>query len=136
MPVAPRSYVAVTFSPQPSVAYFLRGVLESAGFSVTAAAFQADDLEAAVERTRPDVVVYDVSFPFKENWNQCQQLLRRPAFYHIPLVVTTSERRELFRTVGVSAAVELFSRPDDVTELRTAVRRAIETANPLQVRVS
>jgi twitching motility two-component system response regulator PilH len=121
----------VTFSPQPSIAYFLRGVLDSAGFTVAEASFRPDDLEAAVQRNRPDVVVYDVSFPFSENWHQCQQLLRRPAFHDIPLVITTSEKRELCRTVGISAAVELFRRPDDVTELRGAVRKAIETANPL-----
>jgi CheY-like chemotaxis protein len=121
-----RPYVAVTFSPQPSVAYFLRGVLDSAGYSVAEASFRPDDLEMAVHRSRPDVIVYDVSSPCSENWRQCQRLLRSEALSDIPVVITTSEQRELRRTVGVVAAVELFKRPDDVSELRRAVRRAIE----------
>ena len=125
-----RSYVAVTFSPQPSVAYFLRGVLDSAGFTVAEAAFRPDDFELAIERSHPDVIVYDVSYPFRENWQQCQQLLGRAAASDIPVVITTSEQRELKRTVGVSAAVELFRRADDVTELRQVVRQAIETSHP------
>jgi CheY-like chemotaxis protein len=126
VPGTSRSYVAVTYSPQPSVAYFLRGVLDSAGFAVAEASFSPDDLETAIHRSRPDVIVYDVSYPFRENWSQCQQLLRREALSDIPVVITTSEQHELRRTVGVVAAVELFKRPDDVTELRQAVRRAIE----------
>lgn len=132
----PRPYVAVTFSPQPSVAYFLRGVLDSAGFQVAEAAFRPDDLEAAVHRAHPDVIVYDVSYPFTENWRQCQQLLQRAAVRDIPVVITTSEQRELKRSVGVSAAVELFSRPDDVTELRRVVQRAAETCRPAEASVA
>ena len=79
MPGTNRPYVAVTFSPQPSVAYFLRGVLDSAGFMVAEAAFRPDDFEVAIERSHPDVIVYDVSYPFRENWQQCQQLLGRAA---------------------------------------------------------
>jgi CheY-like chemotaxis protein len=121
----------VTFSPQPSVAYFLRGVLDSAGYAVAEASFHPDDLETAIHRNRPDVIVYDVSYPFTENWHQCQQFLQREALSDIPVVSTTSEQRELRRTVGVVAAVELFRRPDDVTELRQAVRKAIEASGPV-----
>jgi len=133
MPGTGRSYVAVTFSPQPSVAYFLRGVLDSAGFAVSDASFRPDDLEVAIQRNRPDVIVYDVSYPFRENWHQCQQLLTHAGAADIPVVITTSEQRELRRTAGVSADVELFRRPDDVSELREAVRRAIEAERSLRV---
>ena len=127
MPGVSRSYVAVTYSPQPSVAYFLRGVLDSAGFMVSDASFRPDDLEAAIHRERPDVIVYDVSYPFRENWQQCQQLLKQAGASDIPVVITTSEGQELRRTVGVASAIELFRRPDDVTELRQAVRKAIQS---------
>jgi DNA-binding NarL/FixJ family response regulator len=130
MPGTTRSYVAVTFSPQPSVAYFLRGVLDSAGFMVAEAAFRPDDFEVAIERSHPDVIVYDVSQPFEENWRQCRQLLRRASLNDIPVVITTSEQHEFRQTVGIPAAVELFKRADDVTALRQAVKRAIETSSP------
>jgi DNA-binding response OmpR family regulator len=127
MPGTSRSYVAVTFSSQPSVAYFLRGVLDSAGFAVSSASFRPDDFEVAIQRNRPDVIVCDVSYPFRENWQQCQQALKQAGATDIPVVITTSERCELQRMVGISADVELFRKPDDVTELRRAVRRAIQS---------
>lgn len=123
-------YAVVTFSRQPSVAYFLKGVLDCAGFTTIAASSSAQDLEAAVERMHPDAIVYDVSFPFTENWRQLQELRGRTAIGNIPVVITTSEARELFRRVGVSSAIEIFRRPDDVTEIREAITGAIRANVP------
>jgi DNA-binding NarL/FixJ family response regulator len=120
------AYVVVTFSPQPSIAYFLKGVLDCAGFTVIAASSTPDDLAAVVERTRPNTIVYDVSYPFTESWNQLRRLQSRAAVGGIPFVVTTSDARELRRQVGVATAIEICTRPDDVFDLREAVQCAIE----------
>lgn len=121
-----RGCVAVTFSPQSSVAYFLKGVLDCAGLDIIGAFSNADELEAAVQRARPDAIVYDVSFPFAASWQALQDVRNRPALRGIPVVVTTSESRELFRATGYSSAIEIFARPDDVLALRQALRGAIE----------
>jgi len=46
-------------------------------------------------------------------------------------VITTSEAGELFRRVGVSSAIELFARPDNLAAVQSALRRAIEAAAPV-----
>ena len=120
-----RGYVLVAFSPQPSVAFFLKGVLDCAGFTVVAASSELATLEQIVERTRPDAVVCDIGFPFLENWTALQQTCHRPALRHLPVVVTTSEVLELRRQVGETGAIELFRRPDDFSALRAAVQSAI-----------
>lgn len=120
-----RGHVLVAFSPQPSVAFFLKGVLDCAGFTVFATSSELTALERIVEQTRPDAVVCDIGFPFLENWKALQQACRRPALQHIPVVFTTSEARELTRQVGQTGAIELFRRPDDFSELRAAVESAI-----------
>ena len=123
-----RSYVVVAFSPQPSLAYFLKGVLDCAGLSAIASSSSPDDLERLAERVRPDAIVYDVSYPFSENWQQLQQVRNRAALRLVPFVITTSEAHELFRRVGCSTAIELFARPSDLAAFQSAVRSAIETA--------
>lgn len=123
--------VAVAFSPQSSVAYFLKGVLDCAGLTVTSAVSDYDELDALVRATPPDAIVYDVSFPFAANWQKLQELRARPAFRRIPVIVTTSEARELFRATGYSSAIEIFARPDDVSELRTALLGAIDAIAPV-----
>jgi CheY-like chemotaxis protein len=121
---------ALTFSPQSSVAYFLKGVLDCAGLTVSGAFSNLDDLEAAVGRSRPDAIIYDVSFPFAANWEGLREARSRPVLRDLPFVVTTSEARELFRATGCSSAIEIFSRPDDVASLSRALRGAIEAVAP------
>jgi len=128
MPDPAHQQVVVTFSHEPSVAYFLKGVLDCAGFAVTAVSSNLDDLEAAVQRTRADAIVYDLSYPFQANWEELQQLRERKCLKETPVVITTSEAHGLYRALGVSAAVEIFRRPDDVAELRRVVQRTIEGA--------
>jgi CheY-like chemotaxis protein len=123
-------HVALTFSPQSSVAYLLKGVLDCAGFAVGAALSDPEELELVVRSGRPDVIVYDVSFPFAKNWQMLQDLRGRPALHNVPVVVTTSEPRELFRATGCSSAIEMFTRPDDVSEFRRALQNAIEAVAP------
>ena len=125
-----RPYVILAFSPQPSFAYFLKGVLDCAGLTAIASSSGAEDLEALAKRARPDAIVYDVSYPFTENWHQLQQLKNRPALRDIPFVITTSEAQELFRRVGCSTAIELFARPSDLAAFQSAVRNVIETTAP------
>ena len=127
-----RASMAVTFSPQSSIAYFLKGVLDCAGFDVCGAVSTAEELEAVVSKDRPDAIVYDVSFPFASNWQKLQDVRSRPALRNIPVVVTTSEPRELFRATGCSSAIEVFTRPGDVRQFREVLQSAIESVAPVQ----
>ena len=48
----------------------------------------------------------------------------------MPIVITTGDARELYRRVGVPAAIELFRKPDDLTELRGADSRRDSRGDP------
>lgn len=126
MQQAPRDYVVVTYSPQPSIADFLKRIVESAGFAAQAASTH-DEIEELVSGVMPDAIVYEIGFPFSDNWHQLVQLQGRATFRGIPFVITTPDAPELYRRVGVRA-MELFRRPDDLSELKHAVLGAIETA--------
>jgi CheY-like chemotaxis protein len=121
--------VVVAFSPQPSFAFFMKGVLDCAGFQTMAASSSPDDLEELVLKVRPDAVVYDVSYPYVENWRQLERLRSR-VLRSIPVVITTSEAGELARRVGVSTAIEMFTRPSDLVAFQSAVKDAIKADSP------
>jgi CheY-like chemotaxis protein len=121
----------IAFSPQPSVADFLRRLLAGAGFNVCLATSTTEELEALVTMNRPDAVVYDIGFPFTDNWHVLQRLRGSGALARTTVVITTSDARELYRRVGVTAALELFRRPDDLAELRNVVLAAIDAAAPV-----
>jgi DNA-binding response OmpR family regulator len=121
-----REYVVVTFSPQPSVADFLKRITDEAGFASQAAS-TVDELERIVEDVMPDALVYEIGFPFSDNWHRLTQMRTRPMFQRLPVVITTADAQALYHRVGIPA-IELFRKPDDLTELREAVLGAIETA--------
>ena len=125
-----RDRIIVTFSPQPSVAAFLQRIVDAAGFTANATASTVEELEALVNNVSPDAIVYEIGFPFMDNWHQLVQARLRPCLQKMPIIITTGDARELYRRVGVPAAIELFRRPDDLTELRGAILEAIREAAP------
>jgi DNA-binding response OmpR family regulator len=127
-----REQVVVTFSPQPSVAAFLQRIVDAAGFITNATASTVEELETLVTNLSPAAIVYEVGFPFAANWHQLVQARLRPSLQKVPIVVTTGDARELYRRVGVPAAIELFRKPDDLTELRCAILEAIRETTPAQ----
>lgn len=119
-----RASVVVTFSPQPSVAEFLRRIVEDAGF-VSRATSTFDELRDAAAFDPPDAIVYEIGFPFVENWRQFTRLRSDPTLRDIPVVITTADARELHRRTGVHA-LEVFRKPDDLSQIRETVRRMID----------
>src|SRR5258708_1806231 len=103
MDQAVRDHIVVTFSPQPSVAEFLKRIVDAAGFTANATASTIEELEALVKSLSPDAIVYEIGFPFASNWQQLLQARQRPALEKTAFVITTGDARELYRRVGVVA---------------------------------
>jgi CheY-like chemotaxis protein len=123
----------IAVSAQPSVATFLRNILEDAGFSAIAVSTgAASDLTAEVRARHPDAIVYDIGFPFRANWETLRRFQADQAFAQTPLVITTGDAPALSRQVGYDHAIELFCRPKDLSDIRNAVFAAIADARSAQ----
>lgn len=116
----------IAFSPEPSVADFLKRIVEDAGFVATAIWSSIEDLEKAVAQQRPFALVYEVGIPFAEKWESFVAAFSRPAFAGIPIVIATPASGEQCRRAGAAATLEILPRPtrDVVTE---AIRAAVTT---------
>ena len=116
----------ITFSPEPSVADFLKRIVEDAGFVATAIWSSIEDLENAVAQVRPSALVYEVGIPFAEKWESFLAAIRRPAIAGIPIVIATPASAEQCRRAGAAATLEILPRPtrDEVTE---AILAAVRT---------
>jgi hypothetical protein len=114
----------IAFSLEPSVADFLKRIVEDAGFVATAIWSSIDDLESAVVQARPSALVYELGFPFAEKWKHFLAASSRPAFAGIPIVIATSASAEQCRRAGAAATLEILPRPtrDQVT---AAIRDAL-----------
>jgi len=123
--------VLIAFSRQPSVADFMKGILEEAGYTAIASWSTLDDLERAVSDHRAAAVVYEVGFPLDAEWERLCEARRRPPLADLPLVLATPAHPDLYQRVGISQALDVFTRPT-----KHQVEAALEAAFNAHRRIS
>jgi CheY-like chemotaxis protein len=74
---------------------------------------------------QPDVIVFDVSLPYKANWERFQEFRGLAAGRRVPVVLTTTNERALSECIGSTDALEIVGKPYDLDQLLTAVKRAL-----------
>ena len=115
----------------------LARLLEEAGFEVAGLAADADELEALVERTAPDVAIVDIRMPpthTDEGLRAAKQIrARRP---HVGILVLSQHVQARYAVELLAAGTEgvgylLKDRVSDLDELATSVRRIGEGGSVL-----
>ena len=109
----------------------LRACLQQNGFTALATAHISDirngrmDFLKFVEEHDPDVIVYDISIPYEENWRFLQLLMSSEAMNGRKVVLTTTNKRVLERLVGHdTGAHEIVGKPYDLQAIVNAVQKA------------
>jgi DNA-binding response OmpR family regulator len=110
-------------------------MLDASGFSCLVGCHFADlkkgtiDFSRYVKRHNPDVVVFDISPPYQENWDFFRTLLDGTAMEGRGLVLTTTNKQRLDETVGGdSKALEIVGKPYDLDQIRGAIQAALNRA--------
>jgi len=87
------------------------------------------DFAKYLAEREPEVVIFDVSPPYAENWNFLKTLLQNKAMTGRGLVVTTTNKMRLDETVGRdSEALEIVGKPYDLDQIKTAIHAALKRA--------
>ena len=115
----------VVLDGDPDSVELLKTALEIDGVSVTAGdlhAFQLgeQDLPAFIERSRPDVILYDLGRPYERSWGYLQSARRHPAVARAPLVITTTNEELVRRLFGAQA----IGKPYDLNALVATLKAA------------
>jgi CheY-like chemotaxis protein len=82
-----------------------------------------EEVARLADAERPDVVVYDVGFPYAENWRLLEGLRSKPPLASIPLVVTTASRRALESVAASAVTKDVADTSEDLHDLLDAVYR-------------
>jgi CheY-like chemotaxis protein len=82
-------------------------------------------VRAFVANHRPDVIVFDISFPYDHNWQRCREFHDIHDPRHIPVVLTTTNERALTEMVGPTPTIEIIGKPYDLDRLAEAVARVL-----------
>jgi two-component system nitrate/nitrite response regulator NarL len=103
----------------------VRRLLEHAGFAIAEAA-DADEALAAVEHTRPDLVLLDVRFPLVSGYELYRRLRDRLGDA-LPIVFVSGERTDSYDRIAglLLGADDYVLKPFDPDELTARMRRLI-----------
>ena len=128
MPEAP--IVVALVNTNPDLLRLLRVNLEAAGYIVIVLHIEdiktaAGDVEAAIERHNPRVIVYDIAPPYDVNWRFLDHLRGTAAFHGRHFVLTTVNINQVQRIVGKESMVyEVVGEASDIQQVVRAVKEA------------
>ena len=130
--------------PKPVVALFnacddtvdmVQRMLDASGFSCLVGCHFADlkkgriDFARYLETHEPEVVIFDITPPYRENWRFFKTLRDGEAMKGRGLILTTTNKKRLDETVGMdSEAFEIVGKPYDVQQITSAITAALRTA--------
>jgi DNA-binding response OmpR family regulator len=83
---------------------------------------------AFVAEHQPDVIIFDVSFPYEANWQRFREFQQLADKCRVPVVLTTTNKRALTDCIGSADALEIVGKPYDLNHLLSTVRRVLASA--------
>lgn len=85
------------------------------------------DFGRYLDQHGPEVVIFDISPPYKENWQFFKKLRDGAAMQGRGLVLTTTNKDRLDEAVGAdSKAFEIVGKPYDLDEIKFAIQAALK----------
>jgi CheY-like chemotaxis protein len=113
---------------EPDHLELLHQLLQEEGFTIDTAANGADAL-SKIERSRPDLIVADISMPKMNGFTLCERLQENPATAAIPVLILTGHGSHFNRLNGFAHGASAFlTKPYKPDELISAVRKALGAA--------
>jgi DNA-binding response OmpR family regulator len=131
----PTKHVVALFNSSDDTVEMVQRMLDATGFDCLIGCHFADLKHGRIDFTtylnvhQPDVVIFDISPPYEENWRFFKTLRDGKAMEGRGLVLTTTNKRRLDETVGAdSEAFEVVGKPYDLDQIKVAIHLALERA--------
>jgi DNA-binding response OmpR family regulator len=129
-------HVVALFNASDDTVEMVQRMLDASGYSCLVGCHFADLKKGRVDFARyldlhsPEVVIFDISPPYKENWLFFKTLRDGPAMQGRGLVLTTTNKARLDEAVGDdSKAFEIVGKPYDLDEIKFAIQAALKRAD-------
>jgi CheY-like chemotaxis protein len=97
-------------------------ILESEGYSVSAASHGAEGLAHLQAGNKPCLILLDLMMPVMDGWTFCQERSKTPSLAAIPIVVLSAVARQDPRNASLHA-VEHLPKPLNIDKLLAVVQR-------------
>jgi DNA-binding response OmpR family regulator len=127
--------VVALFNASDDTVEMVQRMLDASGFSCLIGCHFSDLKKGRVDFARyldlhePEVVIFDISPPYWENWRFFKTLRDGKAMEGRGMVLTTTNRKRLDETVGEdSDAFEIVGKPYDLDQIKGAIHLALKRA--------
>ena len=127
--------IAVINSSEDTVE-MLRTCLQQEGFTSVVTTHVTDikrgrtDFVEFLATHDPQVLVYDISIPYEENWNFLRLLMSSDDMEGRRVVITTTNKKVLESFVGKTDAIEIHGKPYDLRAIVESVQAAAMAVAP------
>lgn len=112
----------------PSARELIEAALEPEGYEILLATNGFEAL-AALEQTRPDLVLLDVMMPGMDGLEVCRRIRADPRWRTLPVILITALQAQEHRLEGLEAGADEFvTKPVDISELLIRVRNTVHLA--------
>jgi len=131
----PTKQVVALFNASDDTVEMVQRMLDASGFVCFVGCHFSDLKKGRIDFVRylsehdPDVVIFDISPPYNENWEFFKTLRDGTVMEGRGLVLTTTNKERLDETVGKdSGAFEIVGKPYDLDQIKAAIRGALKAA--------
>jgi DNA-binding response OmpR family regulator len=128
----PAKHVVALFNASDDTMDMVQRMLGAADITCLVGAHFADlkkgrvDFAHFLKRHEPEVVIFDISPPYMENWTFFKALCDEKTMQGRGLVLTTTNKKRLDEAVGKdSEAFEIVGKPYDFDQIKGAVQAAL-----------
>ena len=135
--------VVALFNASDDTVEMVRRMLDASGFNCLVGCHFADlkkgriDFARYLDQHAPEVVIFDISPPYMENWRFFKTLRDDASMQGRGLVLTTTNKARLDEAAGDdSQAFELVGKPYDLDEIKGAIEAALNRVHEAAPRAS
>jgi DNA-binding response OmpR family regulator len=136
--LTPHKRVVALFNASDDTVEMVQRMLDASGFHCLVGGHFTDlkkghiDFARYLDVHKPEVVIFDISPPYMENWIFFKGLRDGKAMQGRGLVLTTTNKNRLDEVVGGdSAALEIVGKPYDLDQIKFAIHAALTRAHTI-----
>jgi DNA-binding response OmpR family regulator len=140
-PATPVTQVVALFNASDDTVEMVRRMLGASGLDCLVGCHFTDlkkgpgNFARFVGTHNPDVVIFDISPPYQENWDFFKTLCDTQAMEGRGLVLTTTNKARLDETAGFdSKAFEIVGKPYDLDQIKAAIHEALRRVREVKCR--
>jgi DNA-binding response OmpR family regulator len=131
----PSEHVVALFNASDDTVEMVRRMLDASGVTCLIGCHFSDLKNGVIDFARymglhkPEVVIFDISPPYKENWTFFKTLRGSQAMEECGIFLNTTNKNRLDDTAGKdSEAFEIVGKPYALSQIRSAIYAALRRA--------